>query len=97
MAMYQRDARELRPEIAKEFSETLTVRQLWLLVRLMKTARRSCRSNSALYSFLQELFPYASFRDVPKNNKWGKGLEITVDTEHYKDSYSGTVGEAEEE
>lgn len=81
MAMYVRDAIQIKPELEKEFSPKLTVRQLWILIRLMRTARRSCKSNAALYAFLKLLFPYADFQDVPKDNKWGKGLQITIDNE----------------
>lgn len=85
MALYVRDAANVKTELEQEFGKKLTIKQLWILVRLMRTARRSCRSNSALYGFLKLLFPYADFRDVPKDNKWGKGLQITVDDESLSD------------
>jgi len=85
MALYISDAARIKPELEQEFGSKLTVHQLWILVRLMRTARRSCKSNSALYSFLKLVFPYADFRDVPKDNKWGKGLQITVDDDSLSD------------
>lgn len=55
------------------------LRKLWTLVKVMRTARRSLRSNAAMYRYLKELFPYADFRDVPKpQTKFGKGLSITL-------------------
>jgi hypothetical protein len=81
--MYIQDANRVKPELEEQFCSKLTVCQLWVLVKLMRTARRSCRSNQAFYSFLKLVFPYADFRDVKKDNKWGKGLQISVDAEKY--------------
>lgn len=83
MAMYIQDAQRIKPELQEHFGDKFTVRQLWIIVKLMRTARRSCRNNQALYQFLKLVFPYADFRDVPKPNKWGKGLQISVAEEKY--------------
>jgi len=58
--------------------EQFTLRQLWTFVKCMRTARRSLRSNTAFYSYLHQLFPWAHFQDVKKDNKFGQGLRITI-------------------
>lgn len=60
---------------------TLTARQLWLIVRLCKLARRSCRHNTAFNAAMSAAFPYARFRQVTKTNAAGRsypGLQITI-------------------
>lgn len=60
------------------FSPDRQIRKLWTLVKLMRMARKSLRSNAAMYNALKIIFPYADFRDVPKDNKFGKGLKISI-------------------
>lgn len=59
---------------------TFILKQLWTLVKMLRTARRSLRSNAAMYAYLKSVFPYADFRDVKKDNKWGSGLQISIRT-----------------
>lgn len=61
-------------------NEQYLLRQLWTLVKMLRTARRSLRSNAAMYAYLKSIFPYADFRDVKKDNKWGSGLQISLRT-----------------
>lgn len=80
MAMYHRDAKELKGEFEKEFGH-LNARQLWLIVRFAKVARRSCRQNTAFNNFASAVFDYATFRQVEKVSPSGKtylGLEVDV-------------------
>jgi hypothetical protein len=76
-------------EVAREFGSAferdikgLTVRQLWWLVKMIKHCRGRCRSNAALYAYLNRNFPGALFREVPrvdeKTQEEYEGLEITL-------------------
>lgn len=85
MAMYHKEARELKSEFEKEFGK-LTQRQLWLLARFAKVVRRSCRQNTAFNNFANAVFgDYAKFEQVTKvdNNTGGTypGLDIVVKDE----------------
>ena len=62
-----RNISDLKAEFEKEFGTALTVRQLWVLVKLAKWVRLRCRNNSAFNNFMNALFsPHASFRTVNK-------------------------------
>lgn len=54
------------------------LRQLWTLVKMLRTVRMSCRHNTAFYNYLNTVFPFANFKDIPKENKFGKCLQITI-------------------
>lgn len=80
---------DLKVTLEETFGERLTARELWALVRLVKHARRFCRSNNALNPCLQRLFPYARFQQVPKvdprTGQTYSGLHITVRGETVED------------
>lgn len=86
---------EYRAEFEELFGKTLTVRQLWMLVKFGKNIRLRCRNNSALNNFLKSLFPYATFRQVPKTvpdwqrpgfTKVIEGLQITSHDQTVEDT-----------
>jgi hypothetical protein len=73
-------------EVAKEFEEvfgrsiaTITVRQMWWLVKFGKQIRGRCRSNAALNNFLSRNFKHLKFSEVEKQGFRGpyKGLSIS--------------------
>ena len=74
----------MKYEDSKEVAEVLgqlTVRQLWVLVKIAKTVRLRCRSNKAFNNYMNRIFPYASFDEVTKTKADGTsypGLQITV-------------------
>ncbi len=91
------------PALKSEFEacfgpiEGLTVRQLWCLVKMMKHCRLRCRSNAALYNYLNGNFTSHSFREVTKVHPDGTtypGLEITSKVKPTADVY---VPQSEEE
>ena len=85
-----RNISDLKAEFEKEFGTALTVRQLWILVKICKWVRLRCRNNSAFNNFMNGIFaPHASFRTVtkthpPGHHKAGQtypGLSIVVNGE----------------
>jgi len=76
------------PKVGTEFEEafgkpasSLTLRQLWWLVKFGKHVRGRCRSNAALNNYLRRNFPHAKFEEVTKTNATGErypGLEISI-------------------
>lgn len=80
---------QYRAEFEELFGKQLTTRQLWLLVKMCKNVRLRCRNNTAFNNFMNQLFPYALFRQVtkevpdfrnPGQKRWIEGLQITVGT-----------------
>lgn len=74
-------AQQLKSEIESAFGTELTARQLWVLVKMSKHVRLRCRNNSAFNNCFNQVFPYASFRQVNKTRLDGStypGLQITV-------------------
>ena len=79
---------EKAQKMRKEFDEPdvfggkINFRQLWWIVKLVKTVRKFARSNGALYNLLNELFRgIARFKEVTKTKDDGTtypGLEITM-------------------
>lgn len=93
-----RNVSDLRKEIEKEFGTTLTLRQLWVLVKICKWVRLRCRNNSAFNNFMNAIFsPHASFRQVNKQRpsrynpsvmETYPGLQIVVNGETVDDDES---------
>ena len=84
--------KELKDAIEKAFKEPFTASQLWALTRLAKYVRLRARHNGAFNNLMNELFSYATFRQVIKTKQNGEkypGLQITVNGEE--------VSEEEEE
>jgi len=80
-----RNVSDLKKEFEEQFGTTLTVRQLWALVKLSKHVRLRCRNNAAFNNFMSAMFPQASFRQVTKTRTSGPyvgqtypGLEIAI-------------------
>lgn len=72
----------LQAEFKESFGvsvEQLTVRQMWCLVKIIKHCRLRCRSNAALYNYLNASFVGHRFKEVTKTHKDGTtypGLHI---------------------
>jgi len=65
--MKRLDIEQFRKEFEAAFGATLTVPQLWLLVKMCKNVRLRCRHNTAFNNFMNAVFqPHASFRTVNK-------------------------------
>ena len=81
MGMYD-SAERLREERKELFKDGISFRQLWWVVKMMKTARMYCRSNVAFNNFMNETFKgTARFRTVEREGIGGKkypGLAITM-------------------
>lgn len=84
------DGKELQEEFNKAFSntqdptiETLSVQQLWWLVKFAKHVRGRCRSNTAFNNYMNRNFPHAKFENVLKEyqGRTYQGLKITVNGE----------------
>jgi hypothetical protein len=92
MSMYD-SAEKLRKEFKELFGNDMTPRQIWFIVKMMKSARLYCRSNVAFNNFMNSVFRgIAEFRQVPKQDAQGKGytgLEIRMIKP------DGTAGETE--
>lgn len=92
MSMYE-SAEKLRNEFKELFKDGMTPRQVWWIVKMMKSARLYCRSNIAFNNFMNSVFrDVAKFRQVLKQDAQGKeykGLEIRMIKP------DGTVGETE--
>ena len=69
MAIYHQVAPQLAQEFKDKFGD-LDVNQIWAVIKLVKLARRSCRSNSALNPCLEIVFPGFKFQqyDTGKRN-----------------------------
>lgn len=68
---------QLKSELAEQFPD-LTLRQLWTIVKLVKRVRKFARNNTAFNNLMNRLFHNNfEFSEVKKDNKWGKGLQIT--------------------
>lgn len=76
MPSYFNPEAALKSELAEQFPD-LTLRQLWTIVKLVKRVRKFARNNAAFNNLMNRLFPDFEFREVKKDNKWGKGLQIT--------------------
>jgi len=57
----------LREDFKKEFGSELTLKQLWLIVKLSKYVRLRARNNTAFNNLFNAIFsPYAKFKPVEK-------------------------------
>lgn len=92
MSMYD-SAEKLREEFKELFKDSMTLRQIWWVVKMMKSARLYCRSNAAFNNFTNAVFRnVAEFRQVQKQDEKGKeyiGLEIKMIKQ------DGEIGETE--
>lgn len=81
MSMYD-SAEKLRKEFKELFKDGMTPRQIWFIVKMMKSARLYCRNNVAFNNFANTVFrDVAEFRQVSKQDAQGKGytgLEIRM-------------------
>ncbi len=82
MAQYHQIAPILAQEFQDKFGE-LSVEQIWSIVKLVKLARRSCRSNAALNPCLEIVFKgfrFSQYDTGKRNTRTGRpiqGLKIT--------------------
>lgn len=80
---YTQRAADLGKEFKEHFGE-LNAKQLWLIAKLAKLIRRSCRQNTAFNNAMKAAFPHATFKQVPKEDKRSgrtyEGLAITVNS-----------------
>jgi len=82
MAMYHSVAPQLAQEFKDKFGD-LSVEQIWVVVKLAKLVRRSCRSNAALNPCLGIVFPgfkfdqYNTGKINSRTKKPIMGLKIT--------------------
>ena len=67
MAVYHSVAPQLAQEFKEKFGD-LSVDQIWAIVKLVKLARRSCRSNVALNPCLELVFPGFKFSQYDTGN-----------------------------
>ena len=82
-------AQELKTTIESEFGTSLTARQLWVLTKFAKHVRLRCRNNAAFNNCMNQVFPYARFKQVTKfrasritgAQETYPGLSITVANE----------------
>jgi hypothetical protein len=92
MSMYD-SAEKLREEFKELFKEGMAPRQVWWVVKMMKSARLYCRSNIAFNNFTNVVFKnVAEFKQVHKQDGQGReynGLEIRMIKP------DGTTGETE--
>lgn len=92
MSMYD-SAEKLRKEFKELFKDGMSPKQVWWVVKMMKSARLYCRSNVAFNNFMNAVFrDVAEFRQVSKQDAQGKGykgLEIKMIKP------DGTAGETE--
>lgn len=92
MSMYD-SAEKLRKEFKELFKDGMSPKQVWWVVKMMKSARLYCRSNVAFNNFMNAVFKdVAEFRQVSKQDLQGKeykGLEIRMTKP------DGTAGETE--
>ena len=81
MSMYESEEK-LRTEYKELFKDGLAFRQLWWVVKMMKAARRYCRSNTAFNNFMNSVFSgTAQFRQVEVEGLGGNkypGLAIKM-------------------
>ena len=81
MSMYE-TAEKLRVEYKELFKDSLTFRQLWWVVKMMKAARLYCRGNVAFNNFMNSVFKdVAQFRQVEREGPAGKkypGLAVKM-------------------
>lgn len=80
------DGTEVIEEFEKAFGikrEDMTPEQLMFLIRMIKSARTYCRSNSALYNMMNRSFP--NFRFTTVSDTWqGKPWDRLVITPKVK-------------
>lgn len=88
MAEYFNPEAALKSELAEQFPD-LTLRQVWTIVKLSKRIRQRARNNAAFNNLMNRLLPNFEFREVPKDNKWGKGLQITDKKSGDNSDYEG--------
>ncbi len=92
MSMYD-SAGKLREEFKELFKDRMTPKQVWWVVKMMKSARMYCRSNVAFNNFMNAVFRgVAEFKQVHKQDDQGRGytgLEIRMIKP------DGTAGEIE--
>ena len=92
MSMYE-SAEKLRKEFKELFKDGMSPKQVWWIVKMMKSARLYCRSNVAFNNFMNAVFRgVAEFKQVLKQDAQGKeykGLEIKMIKP------DGTAGETE--
>lgn len=84
------DISKLKQAVERDFPN-LSPSQLWTIVKIAKWIRLRARNNSAFNNVMNQLFPYANFRQVTKQKPDGStypGLQITV---------NGVTEEGEEE
>lgn len=69
------------PEEVKRVLGTLTLEQLWAVVKIAKHVRLRARNNTAFNNYMNRLFPYARFATVQKQHSDGTtypGLQIKI-------------------
>jgi len=74
------DGEEVAKEFEEAFGQTISVRQMWWLVKVIKQCRQRCRNNAALNNWLNRNFKHLRFGQVTKtkaNGETYEGLEIT--------------------
>ena len=81
--MIRYDGKEVVDGFQESFDRsitTITPKQMWWLVKVIKHCRGRCRSNAALNNYLNRSFPHLRFSDIDKvDERTGetyKGLEI---------------------
>ena len=81
MSMHE-SAEKLKVEYKELFKDGLTFRQLWWVIKMMKTARFYCRGNVAFNNFMNSVFEgIAQFRQVEREGFAGKkypGLAVKM-------------------
>jgi len=77
---YYRLNQQIKPEGNPLLIETLTLEQLWWLVKFAKHVRQRCRNNAAFNNYMNRNFAPARFSQVTKEGPRGsyEGLKITV-------------------
>jgi len=80
MINFDSPGREFEAAFGKSV-DTLTVEQLWWLVKFGKHIRGRCRSNAALNNYLSRNFKHAKFQQITKTAPDGRtypGLSIKI-------------------
>lgn len=87
--MMEFDGEQVSKEFERVFGnpiETLTVQQVWFLVKMIKHCRYRCRNNAALNKYLSRNFPHLKFNTVEKTNYKGEEYDSLEITERLKKS-----------
>lgn len=72
------DGSEAKDDIKNAFPD-LTVKQLWVIVKIIRHCRKFCRNNAALTNWLNRNFDGFSFKEYQNPEEDFKRLEITKD------------------